>query len=112
LRVAEVCNAAHGSGMGVRLRGDEADGKMFTPGVYDPTFWTWSLHFTNSMGVRTKEVQAPEIPPAATRPVMERLSDDEEWKRLKDLKRSCARLYARKRVAFSAMAPMRGGESP
>lgn len=42
--------------MGPRLRveEDETDaGKVVVPGVYRPTFWTWSLHLTSSMGVRT-----------------------------------------------------------
>jgi hypothetical protein len=57
-------------------------------------------------------VHAPEIPPAAINPVIERLSDEGDMKRCHDLKMSCARLYARKRMAFSAIAPKSGGDRP
>lgn len=43
---------------------------------YNPTFCTWSLHLMSSMGVRTYEVNAPEIAPAATNPVIDRVSGD------------------------------------
>ena len=86
--VAAVCNDAEGTGMEGRLRGDEEEGKTVVPGVYVPTFWTCSLHLTSSMGVRTREAQAPEIPPATTSPLIERASDDCERKRLFDLSRA------------------------
>ena len=46
-------------------------------------------------------------------PDMDNLSDEFlETNRFDDLKKSCARLYAKNKVAFSAIAPIRGGESP
>jgi len=66
---------------------------------------------TSSIGVRTYDVHAPEIPPATTRPERER-SPDGVRKSLDDLKKSCARLYVKNKVAFSAMAPKRGDERP
>lgn len=97
---------------GPRLRIEDVVGNVVVPGVYDPTFWTCSLHFTSSIGVRTYDVHAPEIPPATTRPAIDRLLDVDDWKSCDDLNTSWARLYTKKSVAFSAIAPRRGGDSP
>jgi hypothetical protein len=51
--------------------------------------------------------------PATTRPgIVILVGSVGERKRWDDLKKDWARLYAKKRVAFSAMAPRSGGERP
>lgn len=58
-------------------------------------------------------MNAPEMAPAATNPVMDSVSDEDgERKRWDDFRSDCAWLYVKNNVAFSAIAPQSGVESP
>lgn len=75
-----------------------------------PSPGAWILHLTSSMGVRTKEVNAPE-----NAPVSQRSGSDRPFSReAKPLKKnnSRPRLSKTKRLLVSAAAPTRGALIP
>ena len=90
-----------------RITGSGRRGEADLPSV---KAGAWILHLTNSIGVSTKDVKAPEKAPVAQSWGSERPFSRDERPLLKSISRP--RLSKRKRLLVSAAAPTSGALMP